>query len=175
MFGSLASPTKAQFATGSWTINSTITRYSAQIAVPAAATTGIEIVFSVGSQTSGTWTIGNVKLEPGSTPTAPEFKPYDKSLAECLRYYLQIPYNELPAFEGPMYTSWCNMALALPVPMRTTPSVNYASITWSFQGGATQGYVGPCGTKFFMLEANGNGTWGLVQATTGNVLFSAEL
>ena len=74
-FGTLASPTRTQIATGTFTVSSTLTRYSTQITVPSAATTGIEIVFSVGAQTSGTWVIGNVQLEAGTVAT-----PFDLSL-----------------------------------------------------------------------------------------------
>ncbi len=68
-FGTLASPTRTQIATGTFTVTSTLSRYSAQIFIPSAATTGIEIVFSVGAQTSGTWTIDNVQLEAGPLAT----------------------------------------------------------------------------------------------------------
>ncbi|CAE6712769.1 hypothetical protein R75461_01135 [Paraburkholderia nemoris] len=85
-FGTLASPTRTQIATGTFTVTSTVTRYSTQISVPSAATTGIEIVFSVGAQTSGTWTIGNVQLEPGSTATTFERRPYGQELLLCQRY-----------------------------------------------------------------------------------------
>jgi len=51
-FGTLASPTRTQIATGTFTVTSTLTRYSTQISIPAAATTGIEVVLTVGAQTS---------------------------------------------------------------------------------------------------------------------------
>ena len=86
-FGTLASPTRTQIATGTFTVNSTVTRYSTQISVPAGATTGIEIVFTVGAQTSGTWTIGNVQLEAGSVATPFERRSYGHELALCQRYY----------------------------------------------------------------------------------------
>jgi hypothetical protein len=86
-FGTLASPTRTQIATGTFTVTSTLTTYSAQISVPSAATTGIEIVFTVGAQTSGTWTIDNVQLEAGSTATDFERRPYGTELALCQRYY----------------------------------------------------------------------------------------
>ena len=86
-FGTLASPTRTQIATGTFTVNSTVTNYNTQISVPAAATTGIEIVFTVGAQTSGTWTIGNVQLEKGSTATSFDYRPYGTELALCQRYY----------------------------------------------------------------------------------------
>ena len=37
-FGTFASPSRTQIATGSWTINTTFQQYSAQIAIPTAAT-----------------------------------------------------------------------------------------------------------------------------------------
>jgi hypothetical protein len=86
-FGSLASPTRTQIATGTFTVTSTVTRYTASISVPAAATTGIEIVLTVGSQTSGTWTIGAVQLEAGSLATPFERLPIGETLMLCQRYY----------------------------------------------------------------------------------------
>jgi hypothetical protein len=86
-FGTLASPTRTQIATGSFTVTSTVTRYNAQISIPAAATTGIEIVFTVGAQTSGTWTIGNIQLEKGSEATSFDVLDYGRSLIQCQRYY----------------------------------------------------------------------------------------
>ena len=88
-FGTLASPTRTQIATGTFTVTSTVTRYNTNISVPAAATTGIEIVFTVGAQTSGTWTIGNVQLEPGTVATPFERRSYGAELALCQRYYYQ--------------------------------------------------------------------------------------
>lgn len=89
-FGTLASPTRTQIATGTFTVNSTVTRYSTNISIPAAATTGIEIVFTVGAQTSGTWTIGNVQLEAGSVATPFERRQYGQELALCQRYYERL-------------------------------------------------------------------------------------
>lgn len=85
-FGTLASPTRTQIATGTFTVNSTVTRYSTNISIPAAATTGIEIVFTVGAQTSGTWTIGDVQLERGSVATPFERRSYGQELSLCQRY-----------------------------------------------------------------------------------------
>ncbi|MGD1016753.1 MAG: hypothetical protein ABR863_09995 [Roseiarcus sp.] len=89
-FGTLASPTKTQIATGSFTVNSTLTVYSAQIAIPSAATTGVEIVLSVGAQTSGTWTIGEVQIEWGQVATPFERRPIGLELMLCQRYYAVV-------------------------------------------------------------------------------------
>lgn len=86
-FGTLASPTRTQIATGTFTVTSTVTRYNTTISIPSAATTGIEIVFTVGAQTSGTWTIGNVQLEAGNVSTPFERRTYGQELSLCQRYY----------------------------------------------------------------------------------------
>ena len=86
-FGTIGTPTKTQIATGTFTITSTLTRYSVNIAVPAAATTGIEILFTVGAQTSGTWDVGNVQFEPGTVATPFERRQYGQELALCQRYF----------------------------------------------------------------------------------------
>jgi hypothetical protein len=86
-FGTLASPTRTQIATGTFTVTSTVARYNTNISIPAAATTGIEIVFTVGAQTSGTWTVGGVQLEPGTVATPFERRSYGQELALCQRYY----------------------------------------------------------------------------------------
>jgi hypothetical protein len=91
-FGTLASPTKTQIATGSFTVNATLTKYSAQIAIPSAATTGIEIVLSVGAQTSGTWQIGEMQLELGQVATPFERRPIGIEMPLCQRYY-QMSYE----------------------------------------------------------------------------------
>ena len=90
-FGTLASPTVTQIATGTFTVSATMTNFNAQISVPAAATTGIQIVFTVGALTAGlTWTIGNVQLERNSTATLFEQRLYTTELANCQRYYQKI-------------------------------------------------------------------------------------
>jgi len=88
-FGTIGTPTKTQIATGTFTITSTLTRYSVNIAVPAAATTGVEILFTVGAQTSGTWDVGNVQFEPGTVATPFERRQFGQELLLCQRYYRQ--------------------------------------------------------------------------------------
>ena len=85
-FGTLASPTVTSISTGVWTISSTPTVYSATVSIPSAAVTGLQLVFSVGAQTSGNWTIGNVQLEPGTKATPFERCPDSVQLALCQRY-----------------------------------------------------------------------------------------
>lgn len=78
---------KTQIATGTFTVTSSLVNYTANISIPSAATTGIEILFTVGAQISGTWTIGNVQLEAGSTASPFENRSYGVELALCQRYY----------------------------------------------------------------------------------------
>ena len=87
-FGSLASPTVTSIATGTFTVSATVTNFTTNISIPAAATTGIQILFTVGALTAGlTWTIGNVQLEKGSTATSFDYRPYGTELMLCQRYY----------------------------------------------------------------------------------------
>lgn len=90
-FGTIGTPTKTQIATGTFTVNSTLTRYSVNISVPSAATTGIEILFTVGAQTSGTWDIDNVQFEAGSVATPFERRMFGQELLLCQRYYYVGP------------------------------------------------------------------------------------
>jgi len=97
-FGTLASPTKTQIATGTFTVSSTLTRFNANISIPSAATTGIEIEFSVGAQTSGTLTIGRAQLELGSAASAFEYRAFQGELDLCKNYYRKsFPYATAPA------------------------------------------------------------------------------
>lgn len=114
---------RTQFATGTFTVNSTVTRYSTQISVSASATTGIEIVFTVGAQTSGTWTIGNVQLEAGSVATPFERRSYGQELALCQRYYWRVSHP----FTSGNYNSYIaggyvTDVISHPVEMRATPT-----------------------------------------------------
>jgi hypothetical protein len=86
-FGTIGTPTKTQISTGTFTVNSTITQYSTQISIPSNATTGVEILFTVGAQTSGTWVIGNAQLEVGSSASAFEYVDQTTQLCMCQRYY----------------------------------------------------------------------------------------
>jgi hypothetical protein len=92
-FGTVASPTVTSIATGTFTVNSTLTNYSVNIAIPSAATTGIQILFSVGAQVSGTWVINNAQFEVGSTATSFDVRPYGIELALCQRYFYKT-YNQ---------------------------------------------------------------------------------
>jgi len=115
-FGTLASPTRTQISTGTFTVTSTLTRYSAQIFIPSAAITGLEIVFSVGAQTSGTWTIDNVQLEAGPLATPFERRMIGQELILCQRYFASI--NGAIGAGSELNTSAAYIKLPLSVTMR---------------------------------------------------------
>ena len=121
-FGTLASPTRTQIATGTFTVNSTVTRYSTNISISAAATTGIEIGFTVGAQTSGTWTIGDVQLEPGTVATPFERRSYGQELALCQRYFCRTMAHAQSPVVGDVITP-----IYFPVQMRATPTASNVS------------------------------------------------
>jgi hypothetical protein len=95
-----------------------------QIAIPAAAITGIEIVFSAAALLAGqTLTIGDVQLEAGSVATAFEVLPIDVTAARCLRYYVQagITYRYAGYISG--VGTMEDFLFNYPVPMRAPPSL----------------------------------------------------
>ena len=87
-FGTLAQRTSQLIATGTFTLTGTVSQKTAQISVPVAATTGIEIVFSGGALLgSQTLTFAGAQLELGSSATPFEFEPSGSTLQKCQRYY----------------------------------------------------------------------------------------
>jgi len=115
---------KTQIATGTFTVTSTLTNYSAQISVPAAATTGIEILFTVGAQTSGTWVIGNAQFEKSSIATTFDYRPYGTELALCQRYVRLLPTSSGGNLIGQCYSTTQTVIVSPGVLMRATPALS---------------------------------------------------
>ena len=116
---------KTQIATGTFTVTGTLANYSAQITVPAAATTGIEILFTVGAQTSGTWVIGNAQFEKSSIATTFDYRPYGTELALCQRYYYKLQAIGVGSNLAVGFNDSTTATLSvtqLPVSMRTSPT-----------------------------------------------------
>ena len=113
---------KTQIATGTFTINSTLTRYSVQIALGANVDKGLAIEFTTGAFASGTLKIGGVQMEPGSAVTDFEVIAVDDEMFRCQRYYetgigtIAIAYIPSPGW---------NMAnsFGFKVTKRTTPTI----------------------------------------------------
>lgn len=86
-FGTIAAPTKTEFASVTYTsVSSTLKFYSVVLTVPAAATTGIEILFKVGAQTSGNLYLGLVQFEKGSSFSSYDYRPLGLDFLLCRRY-----------------------------------------------------------------------------------------
>jgi hypothetical protein len=128
-FGSLASPTVTSIATGTFTVSATVTNFTTNISIPAAATTGIQILFTVGALTAGlTWTIGNVQLEKGSTATSFDYRDYGTELTLCQRYCQKIIADATAtsarfATGFTINTTTSDLVIYLKTSMRITPSL----------------------------------------------------
>lgn len=95
-FGTAAAPTRTLISSGTFTVTAGVeTQCSATFDVPAAATTGIEIVFSIGALTGGlTWEVKDAQLEEGASFTGFDRRDYESELARCQRYYEVGTYSE---------------------------------------------------------------------------------
>jgi hypothetical protein len=88
LFGTVASPTRTSIASGSFTIGTAEATYSTQISLPAAATTGLELLFTGGALgNSQTFTIGDVQLENSTSLTPFDHqRPAGLELSLCQRH-----------------------------------------------------------------------------------------
>jgi hypothetical protein len=172
-FGTLASPTRTQISTGTFTVNSTLSRYNTQIFIPSAATTGIEIVFSVGAQTSGTWTIDNVQLEAGPLATPFERRLVGSELNLCYRYFVNLnggtnTYQQLGF--GTFYSSTNGAYIInLPTQMRTLPVVSSTGTIYILVSSNINltGFLGPYSQIGTILEGDFTVASGGTVGTTG--------
>ena len=116
---------KTQIATGTFTVTGTLANYSAQITVPAAATTGIEILFTVGAQTSGTWVIGNAQFEKSSIATTFDYRPFGTELTLCQRYYEKSFGIDVVPANGATSTTFLNGFPATVISQGNIGNMNY--------------------------------------------------
>ena len=147
-FGTWASPTVTSIGTQAVTISATESVVSWTFAVPAAATTGLQIRITGGALLAAqTLTIGNVQLEIGSVATTFEQRPIGLELALCQRYYNKtFSDGTAPAQSGPasgailVYmvaaTGYYGVFYRFPITMRAIPTT---VSTYSVVGG-TSGY-----------------------------------
>lgn len=158
-FGTLASPTITQIATGTFTVSSTITRYAVNITIPSAATTGIQIELSVTTQTSGTFTVGNVQLEQGAVATPFEQRSIGVEMQLCKRYYRsQGVYwqGQSPGIGAGQGWTWY-----FETPMRIVPTITGTN----FVNGSNFNLNGPQTIHGCGMYAQGDGN-GAVNLTT---------
>lgn len=170
-FGSIASPTKTQFSTGTFTVSSTDTRYSAQLSVPTNATNGIEIVFSVGAQTSGTWTLEDAQLELGTVASRIEDR-MGYELMLCMEHCEAVDYARHDTYAG----GAVNPGISQPFKVRkfAIPSIagTYGFTYTNANSGAF--YVNGIDGFLFYFTAAGVGA-SVCFLSSGKVLFIAEI
>ncbi|MBD2316644.1 hypothetical protein [Phormidium tenue] len=140
--GTIASPTQTSLGSGTWTVTSTLTRYSATITLPALAARGLEVRLRVGAQTSGTWVVARLQLEEGSLATNFNCDDFGEELRKCQRHYQkQAPQGISPVATFSAGSSGTNAyiigsggsaviaAIPLLVPMFTAPSMVFSDAT----------------------------------------------
>ena len=136
-FGTVASPTRTLIASGSLPVTSSMTRQSVLMDIPTAATTGLEVVFSV--PTLGGLDIlflGNIQFEANNVVTPFEQRPIGLELQLCQRYY-QVWSNSSATAGMTIGTSWYSWPMIMSTPMRqgirstsfTIPGVLYGANT----------------------------------------------
>ena len=118
-------------------ITSTKTTYSVSFSLPAQAANGVELMFSLGAFTSGSFAITDVQLEPGTVATPFERRSYGQELALCSRYCQVL--NHAGIFNGSsgtafVATKWSTTDfIVINVPlvcqMRVAPSITQSSAT----------------------------------------------
>jgi hypothetical protein len=165
-------------SSGNWTISSTIARYNATISIPAAATTGLYLIIYVGAQTSGTFKIGDVQFEAGSTATEFERRPIGTELALCQRYCSKSYSQGVnPATNTGLgaSTMFCSSiasgfmvgGITFPVLMRSVPTVTVYTVggtAGSISGGDTTtnmsgAQANQIGDRAFSIQNNSGGTF----------------
>ena len=137
---------KTTISSGTFTVTGTLANYSAQIVVPAAATTGIEILFTVGAQTSGTWVIGNAQFEPSTTvATSFDYRPYTTELQLCQRYYYRVQSTANSQIITSSYNDTTTVArgvFTFPVTMRSVPAaLDQSSTAANYAVSTTAGFT----------------------------------
>ena len=121
---------------GSITINSTMTRYAIQLALPSSVQSGMAVALAVGSQISGTWVLQNIQLEVGTVATPYEMQIYSDQLAQCQRYCQIAP----SPFTVPNYARTTTQVFAnyaYPVTMRAAPTASFTTANWALVSGGS--------------------------------------
>jgi hypothetical protein len=153
-------------SSGSWTVSSSIARYSANITIPALATTGLYLIIYVGAQTSGTFKIGDVQLEAGSTATEFERRPIGTELALCQRYYTDAGAGWVGIEETAttFYTS-----IPFVVVMRATPTATiiFSDISTRIAGAPFDRTISGCAFSTYTMSSRGG--WLYFTCSGGNV------
>lgn len=134
-FGTLASPTRTPVpgGSGTFTVTGSLARYTASVSIPVAATTGLEVVFTVGAQTSGLWVVAGAQLEKGTAVSDFEQISIEETGTLCQRYFQSTRTSGLSRMYPIAQALTVNRVMSsiqFPVSMRSAPAVTiYAGTT----------------------------------------------
>lgn len=172
-FGTIASPTRTQIATGTFTISATLTNYTAQIVVPAAATTGLELVFTTGALVaSQTLAFAGIQLEQNTRATPFEQRPIGVELDLCQRYFYKLSVSAAGFMSGFCdSTTGALIGLQFPEEMRSAPSLDPAPTASNFEVRRSGVAASVC-TALVIGAASVSGA--RLQATTGATLTAGQ-
>jgi hypothetical protein len=120
-FGTIGTPTKTLINSSVVTINSTLTRYSVTFTCPQEVDKGLEILFTLGAQTSGTFVLSNVKLEEGAVPTPFTVNSFAEELIKCKRYSEILVGDELNFNGYAKVSSFATFSYRFPVTKFSIP------------------------------------------------------
>jgi hypothetical protein len=99
--------------------------FSVQFTLPNDAVNGVELIFGINNFTSGTFSITDVQIEPGSTATWFERRPIGMELALCQRYYETCVGGILT--NGNVIGSYCGTSVTFAASKRAVPIVTRIS------------------------------------------------
>jgi hypothetical protein len=140
--------------------------------LPAIATTGLSVEFSVDNLTSGTFDLTGVQLESGSVATPFERRPIGAELALCQRYFEALNGGTIKAAgEGPTGSEGSRQYFGFATTKRVAPTMAYPAASQ-----ANCNLASNSATNGFNVTATivSTGTFGYDYAA-GNVTASAEL
>lgn len=156
-FGTLASPTRTLISSGTFTITSTEAVYSATVAVPSAAITGLEFVLTGGALlASQTLTIGDVQIEPGLQITPFARASFHSVFTECARYFQTtkgVAFQVIGIGNGSATT--IDVPYRLLVPMRISPSLSLSGTIGTFL--LTDASTSPAATNVVIQDGTSPG------------------
>jgi hypothetical protein len=177
-------------ASGSFIVSSTLARYSATVSIPNITVNGLQVTFSVGAQTSGTWVIGSAQFEVGTVATPMEIRGITTETNLCQRYYqMSYPPGSAPGAATTIGLVGCvasgagemTYGVQFAEIMRVTPTVStwdgagnagkysgYNSSTWMHNIGNVS--IITTGPESFLIDTAAGGGGVLIQYTA-----SAEL
>jgi hypothetical protein len=121
-----------QIATGSHTINSTLTEYSATCTLPAEANLGVIVRWTIEAKVSGTFDFTEAQF--GSGTVAPTYRKENVSLVErrCYRHFYAIKHSgtgTIGFLQSYATNSAFGVIMVLPVPMRKVGGSSISSYT----------------------------------------------